>query len=87
MAAVIVVDQDITDRLNRAGDVPDVHRQVESRCVDVDIGHPTGGQQDDVVAGVVEFTRLDVVVVPDVHAQESAELIRVAGWLVLRLSG
>lgn len=49
VTAVIVVDQDITDRLNRAGDVPDVHRQVESRCVDVDIGHPPGGQQDDVV--------------------------------------
>ena len=38
--AVIVVDQDITDRLDRAGDVPDVHRQVESRCVDVDSGIP-----------------------------------------------
>ena len=78
-----------SDRWCRVGRryAPDVQRQVESRCVGVDIGHPAGGQQDDVVAGVDEFTRLDVVVVPDVHAQESAELIRVAGWLALGLSG
>lgn len=31
------------------------------------------------MAGVVEFTRLDVVVVPDVYTQAPAELVRVRG--------
>src|SRR6185369_7736193 len=73
VAAVVVVDQDVPGGFDGAGDdVPGVGGQAGPGGVDVDVGHAAGGQEDDVVAGTVEFAGFDAVVQPDVDAEALA---------------